>query len=135
MPEQLSQSDIDALAETIGKFLDTPLDDSITKKDSNTLKRIRVEKLEDTAFLGDHPNGINVGYVREGFMYAVPHVGDNLILYPSKMMKFGEILSSFRTSSITKIEPGKIHTRNSVYAIFVEVLDEVGIPHWEPYTA
>lgn len=85
-------------------------------------KTIKLTKLEDTAFGGDHPNGINEGYVREGevnFDMSTDH--QCFFIHPTPE-KF------FHTSEVKKIEEQDgyelAYTVNSVYRVdIVEILD------------
>lgn len=68
------------------------------------IRRMRVEKVSDDKFGGNHPNGINEGYSKEGMVMLFK------VDYPLVM---GEL----RTSPITEIneEKGIFKTRNSTY--------------------
>lgn len=97
--------------------------------------RVKLEKIHDKVFGDDHPNGINTGSVREGWMFRSPKVGEAMWLFPGKMMKLGIILSAFRTSFVTEIQDGGvIHTENSIYTALIEVCNSEGHPHWKPLT-
>lgn len=80
----------------------------------NVGRRVVIEKTEDTKFKGEHPNGINVGYVLEGYMFQEPEVGKPV----------GVIGAHFRgivTSTVQKVEKiptgWKVETQNSKYKI------------------
>lgn len=83
---------------------------------------IRLSKLEDKAFSGDHPNGINVGYARQGqvnFDMSTDHQCFFIHPTPDKF---------FHTSEVKKIEELEgydlAHTVNSVYRVeIVEIKD------------
>lgn len=95
--------------------------------------RVKLEKIHDKVFNNEHPNGINPGAVREGFMFRVPRIGEAMWLFPGKMIHFGDIYAAFRTSYITEIQDGGvIHTENSIYTALIEVCNSEGHPHWEP---
>lgn len=38
--------------------------------------KVRITKITDDAFNGEHPQGINVGYVQEGVAYSLPTKGN-----------------------------------------------------------
>ena len=73
---------------------------------------VRVTKLKDNKFNGNHPNFINEGYKTEGFIH-MGTVGDILYIYG-----LGRWL---RTSLIKSIEENEgydlVHTENSTYKI------------------
>lgn len=94
------------------------------------LRRVRVKKVFDAVFNNDHPNKINEGYEKEGFIYEIPKVGDALWLWPNKMQKMGDHYSAFHTSYIKEFLPGKIITRNSVYEVQLESYTEDGTVNW-----
>lgn len=75
---------------------------------------LQLEKLEDTVFNGEHPNGFNPGHVERGVL--------NLELSENHRCFFitkGE--RYFHTSEIRKIEEKEgydlVHTLNSVYKV------------------
>ena len=39
-------------------------------------KKVRLTKITDDHFEGKHPNGINVGFVKEGYMIEYPTIGE-----------------------------------------------------------
>jgi hypothetical protein len=68
--------------------------------------RIKLTKLKDERFDGQHPNRINEGYTKEGEMQQSPVVGEAFYL------------ESFNTSTVTELLPGDMfRTLNSVYKI------------------
>jgi len=81
------------------------------------MKRIKLTKLSDDAFNGNHPNNINEGYTKEGYMLIEPTIGENFNLYYSKTEPF------FHTSIVIKElnENNEFKTLYSTYKI--EYLD------------
>lgn len=68
--------------------------------------KVRITKLKDEVFDGNHPNGIQEGYVKEGILWQAPEVGVSCRL------------DNFRTSVVTEIIDETIFkTRNSTYKI------------------
>lgn len=66
--------------------------------------KVRITKIKDSRFDGKHPNGINVGYVKEGEE-----------LYPLEIDE-SYYVGSLITSRVTKInEDGTFETLNSIY--------------------
>lgn len=55
-------------------------------------KKIKLTKLSDDTFEGNHPNGIYAGYVKTGYMKDLPKVGE----------RFFVIGGMFSTSIVTK---------------------------------
>lgn len=80
----------------------------------NVGRNVIIEKVEDTKFNGEHPNGINVGYVLEGYMFEEPEVGKPVGV-------IGSHLRDIVTSTVQKVEKtGKgweVETLNSKYII------------------
>lgn len=83
--------------------------------EANSLKgkKLTVTKIEDTRFEGQHPNGINVDFVRTGECIVTPEIGNRFTLYDRSLS------SAFSTSSVTAFDPNtnRITTLNSVYEI------------------
>jgi len=74
------------------------------------LKRIRLTKISDDEFQGNHPNGINAGYIKEGFFTDRPEIGECFYV------------DNFRTSRVTYIiDDETFQTENSTYRL--EYLD------------
>jgi hypothetical protein len=75
-------------------------------------RRARITKISDNRFNGDHPNNINEGYTREGYVLIPPEVGNFCIV------------GHLRTSPVTKIiDENTFETLNSTYRL--EYLDKV----------
>lgn len=72
------------------------------------MKKIRLTKIIDDAFEGNHPNGINVGYVKEGFISREPELGERFY-----------IGASFSTSPVTQLPDadGIFKTTYSTYKL------------------
>lgn len=82
-------------------------------------KRIKLIKIGLTGRIPDglHPNGIEVGYVREGYMVEPPKVGEMFLLYPYNQVKLDN-QSNFHTSLVTEvISNAEFRTLNSLYKI------------------
>lgn len=80
------------------------------------MKRVRITKISDNAFEGNHPNGIN-----EGYELTIPSINVGYCIIDSlKMDHFG---SGFTTSPITCLpdENGIFKTLYSTYKL--EYLD------------
>ena len=82
------------------------------------MKKIRITKITDDAFEGEHPNGINVGYVRVGYEINPPTLNERYAVGAEKIDRF-----AFSTSPITQLpdENGVFKTLNSTYKL--EYLD------------
>ena len=75
-------------------------------------KKVRITKLSDDEFNGQHPNGIYKGYTREGIELKPPTIGERYYLS-----------DRFSTSPVTKIiDKNTIKTTYSTYKI--EYLDD-----------
>lgn len=80
-------------------------------------KRVKLTKVGLTGRIPDglHPNGIEVGYIKEGYMVEPPKVGEMFLLYPYNKVAFGN-----NTSLITEvISATEFRTLNSLYKIEV----------------
>lgn len=81
-------------------------------------KRVKLTKVGLTGRIPDglHPNGIEVGYVKEGYMVEPPKVGEMFLLYPHNKAAF----PIFHTSLVTEvISATEFRTLNSLYKIEV----------------
>lgn len=82
-------------------------------------KHVKVTKLTDTRFNGEHPNGINEGYSETGTLPFTPEPGDSLYVVPMKLDEAHQ--GGLRTSVIENIEELTDHllitTLNSVYKV------------------
>lgn len=77
----------------------------------NIAKKVRLTKLSDDTFGGNHPNGINEGYVKEGYEFSTPKVGERYYI------------GAFSTSPITEIiDKNNFKSTYSTYRI--EYIDE-----------
>jgi hypothetical protein len=85
------------------------------------MKRLKLTKLSDDAFEGNHPNGINEGYVIEGFEIEPPTIGERYAVLRSKMDSW-----SFSTSMVTSPldENGIFKTTYSTYKVEYEKDEE-----------
>ncbi len=73
-------------------------------------KNIRLKKISDTRFEGDHPTGINEGYIGEGVCQHDLEVDKSAYLLSESRY--------FRTSKITEIiDHNCFRTLNSIYEI------------------
>lgn len=82
-------------------------------------KRIKLTKVGLTGRIpaGLHPNGIEVGYIEEGYMVKPPKVGEMFLLYPYNKVALGNI-PHFHTSLVTEvISDTEFRTLNSLYKI------------------
>lgn len=74
--------------------------------ESNIGKKVRITKLSDDSFNGNHPNGIYEGYVQEGIELEPPTVGKRYYV------------NGFSTSIVEKIiDENTIKTLYSTYKI------------------
>jgi len=64
------------------------------------MKKIRLTKISDDIFGGNHPNGINKGYTRDGYMIHKPKEGEEFILYLSKLHPY--LYTSIVTKKLNK---------------------------------
>lgn len=79
-------------------------------------KRVKLTKVGLTGRIPDglHPNGIEVGYIKEGYMVEPPKVGEMFLLYPHNKVAFGN------TSLVTEvISATEFRTLNNLYKIEV----------------
>lgn len=85
------------------------------------MKRIRLIKLTDDYFNGNHPNGIYEGYTVEGEITELPKLGERF--YPEQRQKMDLYNRGFSTSPVTEElnEDGIFKTTYSTYKI--EYLD------------
>lgn len=84
-------------------------------------KRVKLTKVGLTGRIpgGLHPNGIEVGYIEEGYMVKPPKVGEMFLLYPHNKVTFGNT-PYFHTSLVTEvISDTEFRTLNSLYKIEV----------------
>ena len=84
-------------------------------------KRVKLTKVGLTGRIPDglHPNGIEVGYIKEGYMVEPPKVGEMFLLYPHNKVAFGNT-PIFHTSLVTEvISATESRTLNSLYKIEV----------------
>lgn len=82
-------------------------------------KRVKLTKVGLTGRIPDrlHPNGIEVGYIEEGYMVKPPKVGEMFLLYPYNKVALGNI-PHFHTSLVTEvISDTEFRTLNSLYKI------------------
>jgi hypothetical protein len=69
-------------------------------------KRVRLTKISDNRFFGEHPNGINVGYTKEGIFKYGPIIGERFYI------------AGLLTSPVTEIiDEYTFKTENSTYKI------------------
>lgn len=84
-------------------------------------KRVKLTKVGLTGRIPDglHPNGIEVGYIKEGYMVEPPKVGEMFLLYPHNKVTFNNT-PRFHTSLVTEvISDTEFRTLNSLYKIEV----------------
>lgn len=79
--------------------------------------KIKLTKLTDDVFEGNHPNGINEGYTKKGYMIEKPKVGYPFTVYA------GKLYPCFWTSTVKKKmnKEGIFKTTYSTYKI--EIID------------
>ncbi len=82
------------------------------------MRRVKLVKLKDDVFNNNHPNGINEGYVKEGFETNPPTIGERYEIYNSKMMTDWP----FSTSAVKSLpdENGIFKTTYSTYKVKYE---------------
>lgn len=82
------------------------------------MKKVRITKISDDAFDGNHPNGINEGFTIEGYEVIPMQVGERYVLSRSKTYPI------FSTSNVKELpnEQGIFKTTYSTYKL--DILDE-----------
>lgn len=82
------------------------------------MKKIKITKIKDDAFEGNHPNGINEGYTKKGYEINPPTLNERYAVGDGKMDRF-----PFSTSLVTQLpdENGVFKTLYSTYKL--EYLD------------
>ena len=85
------------------------------------MKRIKLTKLSDDTFSGNHPNGINEGYVAVGFEIEPPTIGERYAVRFSKMDTWPFSTSIVRTEVD---ENGIFKTLYSTYKVEYEKDEE-----------
>lgn len=81
-------------------------------------KRVKLTKVGLTGRIPDglHPNGIEVGYIKEGYMVKPPKFGEIFLLYPHNKVATPIFHTSFVTEVISATE---FRTLNGLYKIEV----------------
>ena len=75
-------------------------------------KKVKVIKVLDDVFGGHHPNNINEGYTKEGYILKDPTVGESLIIYNKNGIRI------FYTSGVKNVVNEYLfETENSTYQI------------------
>jgi hypothetical protein len=70
-------------------------------------KKVRITKLSDDRFKGNHPNNINEGYVKEGYILESPTIGERFY-----------VGNNFSTSPVTsELKGGIFKTIYSTYKL------------------
>lgn len=69
-------------------------------------KIVRITKIIDHEFNGNHPNGINTGFIKQGVEVEPPQIGERYY-----------VGLNFSTSPVTKITKGTIKTTYSTYKL------------------
>lgn len=64
------------------------------------MKQVKLVKLSDDKFNGQHPNGIIEGSLRKGYIQKEPIEGNNMFIYQKILNGF---IASFYTSVVTEI--------------------------------
>ena len=82
-------------------------------------KRVRLTKTSAIKFGDEHPNGINPGYVKEGYAISDLEIGDSFIVACNYKL--------FYTSTVQKIDEQAMtfETENSVYKL--EILPDLNL--------
>lgn len=88
-------------------------------------KLIRLEKISDDVFGGNHPNGINVGYKLQGYCLTEPRVGLPVFLYPIDKIELNPPPVAW-ISIVVSINGNTIKTANSTYSVTEIEEDHVG---------
>lgn len=89
------------------------------------MKKVKLTKISDDFFDGNHPNSINVGYEVEGAMQDHPTIGSRFtILKEKEYLGKPVMMGIFSTSPVTSKldENNEFKTTYSTYKI--EYLDE-----------
>lgn len=82
------------------------------------MRKIKLIKLSDDYFKGNHPNGIYEGYIKQGYMMNKPKIGELFWIHHSKtnpIFHTSEVIKKLNKNNIFK-------TENSTYKI--EYLDQ-----------
>ena len=76
-------------------------------KGDNIMKKYRLTKISDDIFDGEHPNGIDEGYIKEGYTNSLPVKGEMFFM------------GTLRTSTVTETlnEDSIFKTKNSTYKL------------------
>jgi hypothetical protein len=85
------------------------------------MRRVKLTKLSDDVFGGNHPNGINEGYVAKGFEMNPPTIGERYAVLCSKM-DFWPFSTSIVQSEVD--ENGIFKTTYSTYKVEYEKDEE-----------
>ncbi len=82
------------------------------------MKKVKITKIKDDAFQGNHPNNINEGYERIGYKINPPALDKRYAIGAEKLDRF-----PFSTSPVTQLpdENGVFKTLYSTYKL--EYLD------------
>lgn len=85
------------------------------------MRRIRLTKISDDAFNGNHPNGINEGFSIEGEIENLPKKGERF--YPEQRKKMDLYSRGFSTSIVTE-ELNENNIFKTMYSTYkIEYLD------------
>lgn len=78
----------------------------------NKRKKVKLTKISDDRFEGNHPNGIYAGHIEKGFMIKEPEIGERFYV------------GFFSTSPVTELpnEEGIFKTTYSTYKL--EILED-----------
>lgn len=80
------------------------------KLDNRTPPMGKLTKVSDEKFGGDHPNGVNPGYTKEGIILQHPKVGNRAMVGSVMTSRVTEIVSEDNTEVMFK-------TENSTYKL------------------
>ena len=81
-------------------------------------KYVILQKIADNRFNGEHPNGVYVGNILEGYALYEAMIGEQLYLYPYHLPKMDNHPKAW-TSKILSFKDNIITTENSTYEVVI----------------
>jgi hypothetical protein len=88
------------------------------------MRKVKIIKIKDDKYKGNHPNGINVGYTKVGFEVAPPQIGVRYAILPENHLKMDNVMNDFSTSIVLSL-PDKEGIFRTLYSTYkLEYIDE-----------